>query len=1266
MKVVIADNIRQAELSLNKQGESYSSQLNNYLVSSYTVLKGFSAIFSTIRKHEYNEIKQYVNDVIKDNPQIFALEVVQKVNREQLMPFVATMRREVSPAYTIKSFSYETDRKWQKPEEKSTYYPLVFMEPLRPGSEDVLGLDMDSVPFLKEPMLESIKSGVPVMSTPFKLVEGTNAYVVFSPISKESQTNSTSSDEFLVLIVIDIDHLVMGQNLTPSHGEEIYLHHKAFSYDDPEGQLLALSGEEVSFIEKALFPNLVFKKELSMPGGQLTLLMKHRLGLADLNLGLLLLIIVLSVSSYLIFKTFLYRREVKHRALIENLQDLILILDKDGVNVWNSPAVRRFGMKPTDAIGVSAIEYAHPDDKERLKKTIDYVVQHPGEVVTLDALKAVTPNGDTVYLTDTFQYLPDTPGINGIVVVVHDVTKQKEYEKQIHESEERYKTFINHASEGIYRIDMIPPVSITLPKQDLIEKINQSAIVAEINDSLSEMYGLTVADMVGKPAVDFAPNYGERASLVLESDDLSVDDVETEDIDKDGKEIYLLESYHGEIFDNKLHRIWGMQRNITELKKASELLKVPFMDLIHPDDIKPTQSKIDEELKRGISSHRFVNRYRHKSGYYIWLEWTTNPNIEKGLLYAVARDITERKLFENKLTQANELYSDLANNKLLGIYRIRVFSKVGIDHGEWKDSEKPPFTFEFINEKFCQIFKLTRQELVKRPGFITDFVYEEDKAAWLDLNVKANRKKISFKWEGRFLIDGKICWLHLESLPRELESGDIIWTGICFDITKQKRVESALRDSKERFREMADLLPQPIWETNMEGLFTYTNRAGFEKMGYEAKGLKEGIHITELITPEDRQRVAADFTKVFRGEEVDKHEYECLKRDGATFPALIYSAPIFKNGISVGIRGITLDITDQKRIERELREAHKLFEGVIQQSPIPMAVASPDGELKIFNQAVIEQLGIDEASEIRQGSNLFEMKQTWKDYGTNGELLPVEELPLAQALQGKTVRNLEVRVVRSDGTERWEMVNGTPIYDDTGKLIAGFVSFPDITEQKHAEVTLKNYAETQTVLLREVNHRVKNNLAVIVGMLHKEYDRALAKGHTTYLPALTDLICRLQSLVAVHSMLSAANWQPLLLSKLCSSVVTEVLKAQDKEIEVNIASSTARVESNQAHHLAMVLNELTTNTVKYGSDESREANINITIQEDDQNIHLIYQDNGPGYPEDFLQDNLRKTGVGFDLITGIVRKSLRGAIAFKNDNGAVAEITFEKEVDHES
>ena len=155
--------------------------------------------------------------------------------------------------------------------------------------------------------------------------------------------------------------------------------------------------------------------------------------------------------------------EEKHRSLIENINDVILILDKDGVNMWNSPAVKdQFGMNPEDAVGISAIDYAHPDDVERLRETVDYVVKHPGETVFLESLKAITPNGELYYLNDTFKYLPDTPGINGIVVVVHNNTEQINALKKIKEKEERIIKSVNDLKEaqkiaqvGSWELDII-------------------------------------------------------------------------------------------------------------------------------------------------------------------------------------------------------------------------------------------------------------------------------------------------------------------------------------------------------------------------------------------------------------------------------------------------------------------------------------------------------------------------------------------------------------------------------------------------------------------------------------------------------------------------------------------------------------------------------------------------------------------------------------------------------------------------------------------
>jgi PAS domain S-box-containing protein len=107
----------------------------------------------------------------------------------------------------------------------------------------------------------------------------------------------------------------------------------------------------------------------------------------------------------------------------------------------------------------------------------------------------------------------------------------------------------------------------------MVDWVNKYAVVGEANDSLAQMYGFEPKDMVGRPAVDFAPNYGERAMLVLEGEGYQVENEQTEDIDKDGKPLYLLENYHGIVEDGHLISIWGAQNDITERVQAEEALR---------------------------------------------------------------------------------------------------------------------------------------------------------------------------------------------------------------------------------------------------------------------------------------------------------------------------------------------------------------------------------------------------------------------------------------------------------------------------------------------------------------------------------------------------------------------------------------------------------------------------------------------------------------------------------------------------------------------
>ena len=146
-------------------------------------------------------------------------------------------------------------------------------------------------------------------------------------------------------------------------------------------------------------------------------------------------------------------------------------------------------------------------------------------------------------------------------------------QQTLRDSEERYRSFVSHSSEGIYRVDIVPPARTDLPTSEIVQWINDHALVAEVNQALAEMYGLKPADMIGRQATDFAPHYGERAELVLRAKDYQVTGQETLDIDKDGADLWLMESYHGEVVDGRLLRVWGVQRDVTASKRSEQALQ---------------------------------------------------------------------------------------------------------------------------------------------------------------------------------------------------------------------------------------------------------------------------------------------------------------------------------------------------------------------------------------------------------------------------------------------------------------------------------------------------------------------------------------------------------------------------------------------------------------------------------------------------------------------------------------------------------------------
>jgi|GEM_PF-2460850 len=151
---------------------------------------------------------------------------------------------------------------------------------------------------------------------------------------------------------------------------------------------------------------------------------------------------------------------------------------------------------------------------------------------------------------------------------------------------------------------------------------------------------------------------------------------------------------------------------------------------------------------------------------------------------------------------------------------------------------------------------------------------------------------------------------------------------------------------------------------------------------------------------------------------------------------------------------IFVNALSRKRVEMRITQTDILFQEILKQSPIPMVVASPDGTIMIYNEASTEQLGVNFNDYVEEKINFFEIDPPWIDYDLQGNVIPIGDLPLAKALQGQTSQAVEVMIVRGDGSRRWHIVTGAPIFDKKGNLIAAFTAFPDISKLKQAESSL--------------------------------------------------------------------------------------------------------------------------------------------------------------------------------------------------------------------
>ncbi len=259
--------------------------------------------------------------------------------------------------------------------------------------------------------------------------------------------------------------------------------------------------------------------------------------------------------------------------------------------------------------------------------------------------------------------------------------------------------------------------------------------------------------------------------------------------------------------------------------------------------------------------------------------------------------------------------------------------------------------------------------------------------------------------------------------------------------------EKALRDSEKKFRELADLLPQIVFETDRDGYLTFANRQAIEAFG-PAYSQDRAVPALNFVLPEDRARAAAHFQRILRGENLPAPEFSFKNRDGSISAMVVYSARIREQNRTVGLRGITNDITERKRWEDLYRSlAEKSFAGVY---------VLVKGSFKYMNETFAAFTGYSPEELVTMKAISIIHPDDKKTARENA----------VQMLKGLRKSPYEFRILRKDGSIRWAVETVSSIYYEGQWAVLGNIM--DLTERKTSEEQLK-YLSTHDNLTKLYN-----------------------------------------------------------------------------------------------------------------------------------------------------------------------------------------------------
>jgi len=680
---------------------------------------------------------------------------------------------------------------------------------------------------------------------------------------------------------------------------------------------------------------------------------------------------------------------------------------------------------------------------------------------------------------------------------------------------------------------------------------------------------------------------------------------------------------------------------------VAELRGKEIDDLIAPEDRERAMASIKHD-RGSVSEHAMLR----KDGTRLDVETRGQP-VSPGSAkrHTAIRDITQRKCAEESLRESVERLGMVLQASSMGTFEIDLMT----GNSRW-------------NEVAFELLGLQPGAAPACPETFFSYVHSGDletvHAHWeealrtgtLNVECRVVRADGEERWlagKGRFIFDDKRVGDASEGRGRAIR-----FLGVNYDITERKATETALRASEERYRLLAETMLQGVVHQDSDGKIIAMNPAA--------------------------ERILGKTREQFMGSSSVREEGDTIRLDGSIFPGVEHPSMVAlrtgeqQNGVIMGVfnpilgdyRWISIDAIPVIRPgETRPSEAYAVFEDITERKRAEDASRESAERLDLALRS--SRMGTFDWDIVRN-------KRTWGDdvhrlfgtdpsafTGTTEEVFQTihpedrgaVEAAIAVALETTGDYEAEYRAVWRDGSIRHISSRGKVHRDDAGRAVLMTGVCWDVTDQKDAEERLRASLREKEALLKEIHHRVKNNMQVISSLVSLQ---ANALTDPAVREAFQDVRDRVRSMALVHEKLYQSNsLASVEFAEYARSLLHYLWRAHGSAasgVRLNFDLQPVAVPIELAVPCGLILNELAVNALKHAFRDRSSGEVTVTLRSAPEGcICLRFRDDGPGLPPDM--DWRKSPSLGLRLVQ-MLAGQLNGTIETGAGPGTEFMLTF--------